>query len=67
VDSYELLNARLEWTSAEGEWTIAVGGTNITDEEYYLNIFDLTLFGQNTVEGQPARPAEWYTTFSRKF
>jgi hypothetical protein len=26
---------------------------------YYLNIFDLTLFGQNTV-GQPARPAEWY-------
>jgi iron complex outermembrane receptor protein len=67
VDAYTLLNARLEWTSADTGWTVAVGGTNVTDEEYYLNIFDLTLFGQNTVEGQPARPAEWYASFSRRF
>jgi iron complex outermembrane receptor protein len=64
---YTLLNARLEWTDAENEWTVAVGGTNITDEEYYLNIFDLTPFGQNTVEGQPGRPAEWYVQFRRTF
>ena len=66
-DSYTLLNARLEWTSSEGEWTAAVGGTNLTAEDYYLNIFDLTLFGQNTVEGQPAPPREWYVTLSRRF
>jgi iron complex outermembrane receptor protein len=66
-DSYTLLNARLEWTSPDSDWTIAVGGTNITDEEYFLNIFDLTLFGQNTVEAQPGRPAEWYLSFSRNF
>ena len=39
----------------------------MTDKEYFYNIFDLTLFGQNTVEGQPARPAEWYVEVGRKF
>jgi iron complex outermembrane receptor protein len=66
-DGYELVNVRLQWTSPDAKWTMAVGGTNVTDEEYYLNKFDLTLFGQNTVEGQPGRPAEWYVTFGRNF
>jgi iron complex outermembrane recepter protein len=66
-DGYELINLRLQWTSPEDKWTVALGGTNVTDEEYYLNIFDLTLFGQNTVEGQPGRPAEWYVSFGRNF
>jgi len=67
TDAYELVNLRLQWTSAEGEWTAALGGTNVTDEEYFYNIFDLTLFGQNTVEGQPAPPAQWYFEVHRKF
>ncbi|HEY7378520.1 MAG TPA: TonB-dependent receptor, partial [Steroidobacteraceae bacterium] len=67
ADAYTLLNARLEWTSPEGAWTAAVGGTNLTGEEYFLNIFDLTPFGQNTVEGQPGRPREWYVEFRRSF
>jgi iron complex outermembrane receptor protein len=67
TDAYELINVRLQWTSAEGEWTAALGGTNVTDEEYFYNIFDLTLFGQNTVEGQPAPPAQWYFEVSRSF
>ena len=64
---YELLNARLEWSSPEDTWRIAVGGTNLTDEEYYLNKFDLTAFGQPTVEGQPGHPREWYVQFTRNF
>lgn len=64
---YELVNVRLQWESPDRVWTVAVGGTNVTDEEYFLNKFDLTLFGQNTVEGQPGRPAEWYLTFGRNF
>lgn len=66
-DGYELVNVRLQWESPDSSWTAAVGGTNVTDEEYFLNKFDLTLFGQNTVEGQPGRPAEWYVTFGRNF
>ncbi len=67
ADAYTLLNVRLQWTSPKGEWMAAAGGTNVTDEEYFLNIFDLTPFGQNTTEGQPGRPAEWYFEVSRKF
>jgi iron complex outermembrane recepter protein len=65
--AYELINLRLQWTSPKGEWFAAVGGTNVANKKYYLNTFDLTPFGQNTVEGQPGRPAEWYVSFTRNF
>lgn len=67
AEGYELVNVRLQWASPDSKWTAAVGGTNVTDEEYLLNKFDLTFFGQNTVEGQPGHPAEWYVTFGRSF
>ena len=65
--AYELLNARLEWGSASGLWTAAFGVNNLTNEEYFLNKFDLSAFGQPTVEGQPGRPREWYVQFTRLF
>ena len=67
ASGYELVNVRLQYDSPDGDWSVALGGTNVADEEYFLNIFDLTLFGQNTVEAQPGRPAEWYLTFQRNF
>ena len=67
TDGYELLNVRLEWRSAEDKWTVAVGATNVTDEEYFYNKFDLTPFGQPHAEGQPGRPREWYVTLGRNF
>lgn len=33
--SYELLNARLGFNSANEDWSVAVWGKNLTDEEYY--------------------------------
>lgn len=66
-EGYELVNARLEWASPERTWLVALGVYNATDEEYYLNKFDLSVFGQPTVEGQPGRPQEWYVSFSRNF
>ena len=67
TDAYELMNARLEWRSPEEKWTVAVGATNLTDEEYFYNKFDLTAFGQPHAEGQPGRPREWYVTLGRNF
>lgn len=64
---YELLNARVEWASPSGEWLVAIGATNLRDEEYFLNRFDLTAFGQPHVEGQPGAPREWYLTLQRDF
>ena len=65
--AYELLNARIEWSSPEDNWRVALGATNLTDEEYFLNKFDLTAFGQPTLEGQPGAPREWYIQFQRNF
>jgi iron complex outermembrane receptor protein len=67
TDSYELLNARVEFRSPSDAWTVAVGANNVTDEEYFLNKFDLSAFGQPTIEGQPGRPLEWYVTVRRNF
>ncbi len=64
---YDLLNARVEWSSPEDNWRVALGATNLTDKEYYLNKFDLTAFGQPTLEGQPGAPREWYVQFQRNF
>ena len=64
---YRLLSARLEWASPEDTWRVALGATNLTDEEYFLNKFDLSAFGQPTVEGQPGHPREWYVSFTRNF
>jgi iron complex outermembrane receptor protein len=65
--AYEMLNARIEWASPEDNWRVALGATNLTDEEYFLNKFDLTAFGQPTLEGQPGAPREWYVQFTRNF
>lgn len=67
VDAYELINVALIWTSPEADWNITLGATNVTDEEYFLNAFDLIGFGQQTLEKQPGRPSEWYVTFRRLF
>ena len=64
---YTLHNARIEWASPQRTWTTAVGVSNLTDKEYLLNIFDLTPFGESTVEAQPGAPREWFVTFRRNF
>jgi iron complex outermembrane receptor protein len=66
-DSYELVNVRLEWASPERAWTAAVGLSNAFDEEYFLNKFNLSAFGQPYSEGQPGRYREWYFTVGRNF
>jgi iron complex outermembrane receptor protein len=66
-DSYELVNVRLEWASPERAWTAAVGLSNAFDEEYFLNKFNLSAFGQPYSEGTPGRYREWYFTVGRNF
>jgi iron complex outermembrane recepter protein len=66
-DGYELLNVSLMWASAESGWRATVGVTNATDEEYILNSFPLTSFGQPHAEKQPGRPSEWFLTLEKNF
>ncbi|HWU03585.1 MAG TPA: TonB-dependent receptor, partial [Novosphingobium sp.] len=67
VPARALLNGRVTYTTDNGDWTFAVGATNLLNKVYYLNIFDLTAFGQPTTEGQPGAPREWYVSLKRKF
>ncbi len=53
---YFQVNARVEYTTGNGNWTVGAGVTNLTEEDYYCNIFDLSAFGQPTIEGTPSRP-----------
>jgi len=66
-DGYSLVNVSVNWASADDDWMVAFGVTNLTDEEYFLNKFDLTGFGQQMTEGQPGRPQEWYVRLTRNF
>jgi iron complex outermembrane recepter protein len=67
ADGYQLINGSLLWASADNDWLVTLGITNMSDEEYYLNSFDLTGFGQPTSEKQPGRPQEWFVKFQRNF
>jgi iron complex outermembrane receptor protein len=64
---YTLHNVRLQYTTHDHTWMAAVGIENLTNHFYYLNKFDLTGFGEPTVEGQPGPPREWYLTVRRNF
>jgi iron complex outermembrane receptor protein len=64
---YVLHNARMQYTTKDHTWSAAVGVQNFTNKFYYLNKFDLTAFGEPTVEGQPGPPREWYLTVRRNF
>ncbi len=70
IEAYTLTNARLSWKSldVEARWEAALEVTNLTDELYYLTIFDqhqATSVGQ--VTGQPGFPRMWAVTLRRKF
>ena len=66
IESYTLVNARLTWRSADDMWQFALEGTNLTDEYYYVTLFDL--WGPvGYVHGQPGRPREWALGVRRSF
>jgi iron complex outermembrane receptor protein len=66
IDDYTLTNARLSWKGQENEWEAAFEVTNLSDELYYLTIFDQrTSVGQ--VTGQPGLPRMYGITVKRRF
>ena len=66
VASRTLVNARLSWDSASGDWSGALTLTNATDKFYYVNKFRQ---GPpfNFVIGQPGAPREWAVSIKRQF
>jgi iron complex outermembrane recepter protein len=65
-EAYGLLSARMTWTSPQETWSVAVFGTNLTDELY----FDGKLALQPNLgreQGNVAAPREWGVSFRRSF
>lgn len=66
VPNYYLLNGRLSWQSADEKWNLALEGTNLLDDLYYLTFFDNQGSTQNTL-AQPGPPRQWAMTVKRSF
>ncbi len=41
TNSYTIANARIALHQPEGRWEFALWGRNITDEEYFIEAFDV--------------------------
>lgn len=55
-DAYTLIDANLAFTAPSGEWTAAIWGRNLTNEEYSVWGSSLGALGQNLF---PAAPLSW--------
>jgi len=67
IPSYTLTNARLTWRSEDENWAVSLAVTNLFDEYYFLQTFDLTQAGSGIITGNPARPREWALSVRRSF
>ena len=65
-DDLTLVNARLTWVSPGEDWSVALFGTNLTDEEYFHGKLSLvTVLGRE--QGNVARPREFGLAIKRTF
>ena len=75
ADDYELVDARITWNLADGQTSISLWGTNLTDEEYVNNMLsqsgDIEIGGTNFSLGMTAdywgEPRRYGIEFRRNF
>jgi iron complex outermembrane receptor protein len=60
-----LLSASVGWMSADEQWRVALGGTNLSDERYLVTGAFNGAGG--LAEGLYGRPREWYLSLRRSF
>jgi iron complex outermembrane receptor protein len=65
TDGYDIVNASVTWYPANADWSLTVGGRNLTDELYYNN-YDLS-GNCACYQGNVNRPATYYATFRYDF
>ena len=75
ADDYELVDARITWNLADGQTSISLWGTNLTDEDYVNNMLsqsgDIEIGGTNFSLGMTAdywgEPRRYGVEFRRNF
>ena len=66
LDSYTITNARVSYTSEDQDWELAAFVKNITDEEYAVTGFDISLFC-GCSEITAGEPRWWGVSVRRNF
>jgi iron complex outermembrane receptor protein len=65
TDSYSLIDASARWTNKDGDWTVIVSGTNLSDEEYLVTGVYGTAF--QSLEGVYNRGRQWRVEVRKQF
>ncbi len=66
VDGYFLGNARLGYTTADGDWNVALEVMNVFDKYYFNSVSDVT-GSLGLVTGVPGLPRTWALSVRRNF
>lgn len=61
----DIINASAQYRPESGNWSLTVGGTNLTDERYLVTGQAQIAGGQ--IYGTYSRPAEWYVRLGFEF
>jgi iron complex outermembrane recepter protein len=67
IGSYSLLNARVTWRAPSNSWQTSLEATNLTNEYYFLTIFDQTHTGGGAAAAQPGMPRQISLSFKKFF
>jgi iron complex outermembrane receptor protein len=65
TDSYSLIDASARWTNVDGDWTVILSGTNLSDEEYLETGVYGTAF--QSLEGVYNRGRQWRLEVRKSF
>jgi iron complex outermembrane receptor protein len=65
TDSYSLIDASARWTNTEGDWTVILSGTNLSDKEYLVTGVYGTAF--QSLEGVYNRGRQWRFEVRKSF
>ena len=66
IAGYTVANARITYRPASGGWSAWLSVSNLTNQLYYLTLFDLHS-SAGYVNGQPSMPREWSLTVKKTF
>ncbi|MCW3838340.1 TonB-dependent receptor [Sphingomonas canadensis] len=66
IEGRTLVNANVRFKSADGDWELTGGVTNLGDKHYYINAFDIVATN-GTSSKVVGRPREFYLTLKRNF
>jgi iron complex outermembrane receptor protein len=67
MPSYSLLSAQVQFVGRDDRWSVALFGTNLTDEYYYIGGVNFGTLGPGSIEADIARPREFGVTVHFNF